>query len=173
MQKWSTIFAEYFCLICLVGTAMVGVSPDFNCTHFPPIVNFVWLGLNRQLFGACMSYHMYLMLSPDIDELPMYRPIRLIKSILSKDFLLPITVLSYSMYLNHLYSYKLIIATPYTSPDSSDMCMFDNGDSFDTRSFVMHYCYILFLVYFLTLPISYFVHTLVERPAILARRVLK
>lgn len=70
---------------------------------------------------------MFLMLSPEIDDLPMYRPIKLIKSFLSADFLLPITVLSYSMYLNHLYAYKLIIMTPYTSPDSSDECMSDDS----------------------------------------------
>ena len=106
---------------------MIGVGPWSNCTHFPALVNFVWVCLSRQIFGACLSYHMFLMLSPEIDDLPMYRPIKLIKSFLSADFLLPITVLSYSMYLNHLYAYKLIIMTPYTSPDSSDECMSDDS----------------------------------------------
>ena len=62
------------------------------------------------MFGLLLAFFVALMLSPKPeDKIPMYRPTYYMRAFLSASFLLPIAVISYSLYLFHLIVQFLLL----------------------------------------------------------------
>ena len=138
----------------------------------------IWTGIVRQLCGLSLSYLIVLMLSPKPDEsIPWYRPTKYMRAMLSLKFWVPIAVLSYSMYVSHVYliyyNSLVIVLYPQTFDQKQQKnipvakCPWTFGQT------LVKFAILLIVSFIMTIIFSIVCYMLCEKPGIDSRSVFK
>ena len=103
----SSLVLEYLAFIAFNATCLIGNVDGNGWMNFDFLI--IWTGIVRQLCGLSLSYLITLMLSPKAEEsIAWYRPTRYMRAVLSWNFWVPFAVLSYSLYVCHVYMIILV-----------------------------------------------------------------
>ena len=91
-------------------------------------------------------------------------PVRYLRKFLSCRIFIPIATLSYSMYLYHILIIKIVYKYFFTIEDFSNGCPWSTGEAWKYI--------ILFVIssYFASMLVSFVTYSLVEKPAMEARK---
>ena len=149
---------------------MLGNTTFSNALTMSVNMNFIWICVSRQLFGAAIAFQIFLMTLPSVEHIKWTHPIYLINKVLSSAFWVPTANLSYSIYLFHIQPAMLVGNLKFAVPDPSitDECQFDsNFDLF------IRYTYVFILTVLMAMVTAFLVYFLVERPFIEGRKVFK
>ena len=172
--KAPNLAMEMVAFIVLVAISWVGASGMINRFYLPAVINNVWTCIARQVFGVCLSYILFQMLSRE--KISKVSPVFWLKSFLSLKVWVPIANLSYTIYLWHLTMMSIVLAFPFANgdkfkdADGNDPvgCPYSAGKAFGILIF--NYTFGFSFVFLVCLV---FLFTLVEKPAYDARMVYK
>ena len=138
----------------------------------------IWTGIVRQLCGLSLSYLIALMLSPKPNQsIPWYRPTIYMRAMLSLRFWVPIAVLSYSMYVSHVYmiglNSRLVVPYPkeFDPKQQKDLpvteCPWTFGEALGKLGILWICSFIMTIIF------SIVVYMMCEKPGIDSRVIFK
>lgn len=91
---------EWICFLVILVMGYMGADERANL-FLDPVAHLYYANSARSIYGICLAYLIFKMLSVPPDQPLGCRPTALMRAVLSWDFWVPIATLSYSLYLFH------------------------------------------------------------------------